>query len=174
MSQLAALVAGEADDIGQTKNKGHHGTASKKSDPVNAILASAGVEYTHENSEVIGSSKVEARLSRRAEEAGNDIDMAEQHVFANTQARLAMKTGNAVESDREDDEIIQWRYNPPDAVMKRQFCTMAKTFGFSDATEFALVVEGWTQAQRRNCLDKFYQGRREKIKAKRIAEQLVS
>ncbi|SLM34038.1 dna excision repair protein [Lasallia pustulata] len=165
MSQLAALVVGEADNIAKTKHKGHRGTASMQSDPVNAILASAGVEYTHENSEVIGSSKVEARLSRRAEEAGNDIDMAEQHAFANTQERVAMRSGNGVDSEGEDDEIIEWRYNPPDEVMKRQFCTMAKTFGFSDATEFALVVEGWTQAQRRNCLEKFYRGRREKMMA---------
>jgi len=40
---------------------------------------------------------------------------------------------------------------------------MAKQFGFADATEFALVVEGWTQEQRRNCLDKFYLGRRVKL-----------
>jgi len=41
---------------------------------------------------------------------------------------------------------------------------MAKTFGFEDATEFALVVESWTQAQRRNCLDKFYRIRRMRLK----------
>ena len=40
---------------------------------------------------------------------------------------------------------------------------MAKTFGFESATEFALVVEGWTQEQRRNCLDKFYRMRRERL-----------
>ncbi|CAJ2506451.1 Uu.00g005810.m01.CDS01 [Anthostomella pinea] len=36
-------------------------------DPIQAILASKGVEYTHENSEVIGSSKVEDELARQAE-----------------------------------------------------------------------------------------------------------
>ncbi|MCJ1299900.1 hypothetical protein MMC08_002694, partial [Hypocenomyce scalaris] len=173
MSQLAALLASEADDVSKKKKRGHGATAVKKSDPVNAILASAGVEYTHENSEVIGSSKMEARLSRRAEEAGNDIDMAEQNVFANTQDRSAMSRGGGVGGDAEEDGVIEWRYNPPDEVKKRQFCTMAKTFGFSDATEFALVVEGWTQAQRRNCLDKFYRARREKIMAEWMGEQSV-
>jgi len=147
MSQLAALVRGE--DKPTTRRK-----ASKKSDPVQAILAGAGVEYTHENSEVIGSSKVEARLSRRAEEAGNDLDMAEQYVFGRSQDD-AVKAGGG--------DGLQYRYRPPQEVMKRQFCTMAKTFGFRDATEFALVVEGWTQAQRRNCLEKFYRLRREKL-----------
>jgi len=46
-------------------------------------------------------------------------------------------------------------------VMKRQFCSMARRYGFRNATEFALVVEGMTQAQRRACLDRWYQGRRE-------------
>lgn len=147
MSQLAALVKGEGDKA--TKKK-----ASKKSDPVQAILAGAGVEYTHENSEVIGSSRVEARLSKRAEEAGNDIDLAEQYVFGRSQDEAVTRNG---------EDQIQYRYHPPQDVMKRQFCTMAKTFGFSDATEFALVVEGWTQAQRRDCLEKFYRLRREKF-----------
>jgi len=147
MSQLAALVKGE--DNPTTKKK-----ASKKSDPVQGILAGAGVEYTHENSEVIGSSKVEARLSKRAEEAGNDLGLAEQYVFGRSQ-------DDAVKRNGEDG--MQYRYHPPQDVMKRQFCTMAKTFGFSNATEFALVVEGWTQAQRRNCLEKFYRLRREKF-----------
>jgi len=40
---------------------------------------------------------------------------------------------------------------------------MAKTFDFADPTEFALVVESWTQEQRRNCLEKFYRARRERI-----------
>ena len=167
MSQLAALVVGEADQAGR---KGRHKVSSnKKSDPVQAILASAGVEYTHENSEVIGSSKVEARLSRRAEEAGNDIDMAEQHVFADTQERSSRRHGS-----ENGDEEPEWMYHPPQEVVKRQFCTMAKTFGFADATEFALVVESWTQAQRRNCLDKFYRLRREKLGTGRQQELVTT
>ena len=31
------------------------------------------------------------------------------------------------------------------------------------AVEFALVVEGWTQKERRNCLDKFYWMRRQAL-----------
>ncbi|MCJ1403848.1 hypothetical protein MMC11_007071 [Xylographa trunciseda] len=167
MSQLAALVVENAEEAAG-KAKKRKVNAVKKSDPVQAILAGAGVEYTHENSEVIGSSKVEAHLSRKAEEAGKDVDMAEQHVFPNTQDNdtFRKQDGDASGSERED-EVPQWRYHPPQNVMKRQFCTMAKTFGFTDATEFALVVDGWTQEQRRNCLDKFYRIRRMKCMKER-------
>lgn len=159
VSQIAALVeAGGEDEI---RKRQKVSTGPKKSDPVQAILASAGVEYTHENSEVVGSSKVEASLSRRAQEAGNDLGTGDQHVFENTQERSLKQL---VDEKSNTENGIGWRYHPPQDVMKRQLCSMAKTFGFSDAVEFALVVEGWTQAQRRRCLDKFYQARREKLR----------
>ena len=159
VNQIAALVeAGGEDEI---RKRQKVSTGAKKSDPVQAILASAGVEYTHENSEVVGSSKVEASLSRRAQEAGNDLGTGDQHVFENTQERSLKQL---VDEESNTENGIGWIYHPPQDVMKRQLCTMAKTFGFSDAVEFALVVEGWTQAQRRRCLDKFYQARREKLK----------
>ncbi len=161
MSQLAALVVGEGEEEQSTKRRKVSGD-SKKSDPVQAILASAGVEYTHENSEVVGSSTVEASLSRRAQEAGNDIDIGDQHVFADTQERSDKRQ---MEDSSDEEGAIQWRYHPPQDVVKRQLCTMAETFGFADTVEFALVVEGWTQAQRRNCLDKFYRIRRENLAA---------
>ena len=47
--------------------------------------------------------------------------------------------------------------------MLRHFCEMAKEFGFANATEFALVVESWTQEARRNCLDLFYKKREAKL-----------
>ena len=162
MSQLAALLVNSNGENAQ-KDKKRKISGGKKSDPVQAILAGAGVEYTHENSEVIGSSKVEAHLSRRAEEAGNDIDMGDQHVFRNSQEQSTTLARDEGDSDRNDDKSSpRWLYHPPKDVMKRQFCTMAQTFGFANATEFAFVVEGWTQAQRRNCLDKFYRIRRDK------------
>lgn len=176
MSQLAAMVVDEAEEAagkaGSNKRKRKvSASKSKKFDPVQAILSGAGVEYTHENSEVVGSSRVEAKLSRRAQEAGNDIDMGGQHVFVNTQDRAAApKHANGSDPVEIDDELdgrdasgIEWRYYPPLEVMKRQLCTMAETFGYEDVVEFACVVEGWTQAQRRNCLDRFYKGRREKL-----------
>lgn len=164
MSQLAALVVQNAEEAAG-KKVSRKASGTKKSDPVQAILAGAGVEYTHENSEVVGSSKVEAQLSRRAEEAGNDIEMAERHVFQNTQERYPTRIRDGDGSSGDDEgQAPRWRYHPPEDVMKRQFCTMAKTFGFEDATEFALVVESWTQAQRRNCLDKFYRIRRMRLK----------
>lgn len=164
MSQLAAMIVDEAEEAAGKTTRRKVSAGTKKSDPVQAILAHAGVEYTHENSEVVGSSKVEASLSRRAQEAGNDLDMGDKHVFAGTQERRNLKRprqpADGLESDSDLDEI-EWRYHPPQDVMKRQLCTMASTFGFGDVVEFALVVEGWTQAQRRTCLDKFYAIRRE-------------
>ena len=59
--------------------------------------------------------------------------------------------------------LPEYVYKPPAEVQKRQFCTMAKTFGFENAVSFALVVEGWTQEERRNCLDRFYALRRREL-----------
>ena len=197
MSQLAAFVAsGGSQDLQADSASASTGgkprpsrkrkvAAAGKSDPVQAILAGAGVEYTHENSEVIGSSRVEAHLSRRAAEAGDDVDLGERQVFRDTQDLLhdpivrdssrlprggrAARGGLAFEGEDGGDgggstvERPVWAYRPPADVARRQFCTMARTFGFESAAEFALVVEGWTQAQRRSCLDKFYRIRREKL-----------
>jgi hypothetical protein len=147
MSQLAALIA-EGEDPSAAKKK----KAKPKTDVVQAILASAGVEYTHENSEVVGSSKIEAHLSRRAEETGNDIAAGDEILFAESQ-----------EIEVIDPNAVQYEYRPPEEVILRQFCTMSKMFGFDSVTDFALIVEGWTQGQRRNCLDKFYRMRKERL-----------
>jgi hypothetical protein len=142
MSQLAALLTkGDQPQERRVKSR-------PKADPIMAILSSAGVEYTHENSEVIGSSRVEEHLSRRAEETGNDVEIGEQRLFA--------ETGSTIPGG------IEYQFHPSGDVMVRQFCTMAKTFGFADATEFALVVEGWTQKQRTDCLERFYLKRKER------------
>ncbi|KAI9641856.1 hypothetical protein NHQ30_009723 [Ciborinia camelliae] len=143
MSQLAALITENEEDIKRKKKP------TPKSDPIAAILASAGVEYTHENSEVVGSSKIEERLSRRAEETGGEIGYGEEVLFA-----PQGQGGNL---------NMRYEFHPPEDVMKRQFCTMAKTFGFASATEFALVVEGWTQKQRTDCLERFYLKRKERL-----------
>lgn len=47
---------------------------------------------------------------------------------------------------------------------------MAREFGFNNATDFALVVESWTQEQRRNCLDTFYRSREVKLLERELAE----
>ncbi|KAL8913245.1 MAG: hypothetical protein Q9171_001892 [Xanthocarpia ochracea] len=223
MSQLAAIIAGEdqsdeaeeeeaatSQDITTTNNKksgGRRSSSSNKSkplvpkngkkqyDPIQAILHTAGVEYTHENSEVVGSSRVEASLSRRALEAGQDLQLGGQHVFADTQERerslqksagrrsgihdddnvnadgdasKSVSVGVGVDDDDDLDGLIggklrkiEWRYHPPEGVRKRQLCSMAKAYGMDDVVEFALVVEGWTQEERRRWLDRFYRGRRE-------------
>ncbi|KAI9744005.1 MAG: hypothetical protein M1818_002739 [Claussenomyces sp. TS43310] len=147
MSQLAALLAKDEDAPIKKTSK-----PRPKSDAIQAILASAGVQYTHENSEVVGSSKVEAQLSRRAEETGNDINIGEQILFAES------NVGNP-----SGPSAIEYEYHPSKQVMLRQFCTMAKTFGFENGTDFALIVEGWTTEQRRNCLESFYRKRIERL-----------
>jgi DNA excision repair protein ERCC-6-like 2 len=166
MSQLAKLI----ESGGQRKKKSQR---PKKMDAVQAILASAGVEYTHENSEVIGTSKIESRLSKRAMEGTATGSEALEPVFAASQgdqttlkipaSRNSAGVSSSDPSENEETLEVSFRYRPPEDVRKRQFCTMARTFGFNDATEFALVVESWTQEQRRNCLEKFYRIRRREI-----------
>ncbi|KAL3465489.1 P-loop containing nucleoside triphosphate hydrolase protein [Aspergillus heterothallicus] len=147
MSQLAAKIRGEDEQSTSTPTK---------HDPIQAILAGAGVEYTHLNNEVVGSSKIEEQLSRRAQLA--DDDMANMQVFAGSQNERVSVSSSAFQ---QNGRPVQFRYHPPEDVMRRQFCSMAKRFGFPNATEFALVVEGMTQAQRRACLERWYRERRE-------------
>lgn len=161
MSQLAALIT--AGEKGKKKIK----AKTKIMDPIAAILASAGVQYTHENSEVVGSSKIEAELSRRAEEAGNDVSYGERRLFAESQSQslfAGLPRNGGGEDASDGGRQINCRFHPPEDVLTRQFCTMAKTFGFKDATDFAFVVEGWTQKQRTNVLERFYGLRRERLR----------
>lgn len=172
MSQLAADIINEPAAKRMVAK-----ALAKKRDPVSAILASAGVEYTHENAEVIGTSKIETRISSRAQNAGNDVDYDQHKAFGTQSSHLdglsdmsrttvyKNNRGNDLDGMYQEDgsERIRYRYRPPEDVRKRQLCTMAKHFGYDDATEFALVVEGWTQGQRRDCLEKFYKDRRARL-----------
>ena len=158
MSQLAAAMI-RGDDTADTKKIAKTTTASKKTDPVEAILTGSGVEYTHMNNEVIGSSKVEKHLSRRAQQADDtdNVSAARVQVFTDSP-----KNKNPAPSSSSNANLGDgFRYHPPSDVMKRQFCSMARRFGFPNATEFALVVESMTQAQRRACLESWYGERRE-------------
>jgi DNA excision repair protein ERCC-6-like 2 len=170
MSQLVELVTSGDPDSEQRssqENRMKKVKHSTKSDPIQVILGNAGVKYTHENSEVIGTSRVEHHLSRKAEMEGWDADIARKQVFRETQSQSQRDR-----IDREDDapdslggkaEGFKYVFKPPFQVMKRQFCTMAKMYGFDDAVSFALVVESWTQEQRRNCLDRFYAMRKKEL-----------
>ncbi|KAG5794188.1 hypothetical protein H9Q69_006751 [Fusarium xylarioides] len=147
MSQLATLLTAENQQRMVESKK----AKKPKSDAIQAILTSAGVEYTHDNSEVIGTSKVEEQLSRRAvmmTYSSGDVD-GQSALFA--------------ESDDEEGNGLHSMYNPPEEVMLRHFCEMAREFGFRNATDFALVVESWSQEARRNCLDTFYKRRAAKL-----------
>ena len=150
MTQLAAMIRDEEETA-----KGRQApaaAANAKHDPIQAILTGSGVEYTHLNNEVIGSSKMEERLSKRAELA--DEKQGERHAFGS-------QSGLDLSVVKKDGRPIEFRYHPPQDVKRRQFCSMARRFGFPDATAFALVVEGMTQAERRACLEKWYRERRE-------------
>lgn len=149
MSQLAELIKHENQEAFIKAQK-------PKNDAIAAILAAAGVEYTHENSEVVGSSKVEEQLSKRAEMAA--VDGAQSQG-----APLFMDEEANDVPDAADMKGFRVRFNPPPDVVKRQFCSMAREFGFQSATDFALVVESWTTEQRRNCLDAFYKRREARL-----------
>ncbi|KAE8350227.1 P-loop containing nucleoside triphosphate hydrolase protein [Aspergillus coremiiformis] len=158
MSQLAAMIRGDTEDV----NGAQQFPTPKRHDPIQAILAGAGVEYTHLNNEVIGSSKIEERLSRRAE-------LASEHSNNDVQVFRDSQDGSGAGSTtvfQKDGRPIRFKYHPPPDVMRRQFCSMARRFGFPNATEFALIVEGMTQAQRRACLDRWYRERRELLLGK--------
>jgi hypothetical protein len=164
ISQLAAEIIGDGGSPkGRKTAKGipvDRAITAKKHDPIQAILSSVGVQYTHENSEVIGSSKVEAQLSKRAEEAADEgeTQKGEAKVFfeesrSQAQTVVGMKEYGGV----------RYRYRPPEEIKRRIFCTMAKWAGSEDSVEFALVVEGWTQAERRDFLARFYRWRRDML-----------
>ena len=158
MSQIAEIIAAENPEPKISAEKKR--ISVKRFNPVQAILSSAGIAYTHENGEVVGSSRMEAHLSRRALEAGNDVQEGETRLFPEDDGRPARKKRAARNGG---EEIPDWKFRPPVNVMRRQFCSMAKEFGFDDATQFASIVEQWTQAQRRACLDRFYKSRREAL-----------
>ncbi|KAK4148055.1 switch 2 [Dichotomopilus funicola] len=177
MSQLAKLITAENQEELIRSRKAN----KPKSDAIAGILTSAGVEYTHENSEVIGTSRVEAQLSRRAElVANNPVDSQDPEgnsaLFADSQANIVTPTTGATGTPvgvGAGSNGNPWRmhhqFNPPEDVMRRQFCSMAREFGFASATDFALVVESWTQEQRRNCLDMFYRVREVKVLERELA-----
>lgn len=55
-----------------------------KVDPVTAILSEVGVEYTHLNMEIIGSSRVEARISEMAMSAAKDAEKGPLRAYLST------------------------------------------------------------------------------------------
>lgn len=175
-----------------TKSKGRTRKYTKRTgpDPINAILAKAGVQYTHENSEVIGRSEIEARLGKQAMELRNDVDLSSKRVFQGSQSQSQSQHNphshpfshqneepeySADDDDNDNDDVrmvgsasrgefkINYRYRPDERIRKRQFCSMGESMGFDDPVEFALLVESSTQEERRKMLERFYRGRRREI-----------
>jgi SNF2 family DNA or RNA helicase len=170
MKKIADYMA--ADETTQNRKKKAASKKAQASDPIHAILAKAGVQYTHKNSEVIGRSSVEAELGRRAMEVRNDADLSRQRVF---QSQSQHVHDDDIHDSGEDDvrllgssELgkefkINYRYRPDERVRRRQFCTMAKMMGSEDPVEFALQVEHMTQDERTNMLRRFYRLRRKQL-----------
>ncbi|RVD86964.1 uncharacterized protein DFL_005214 [Arthrobotrys flagrans] len=142
INQIQAMVSGDAN------NSSTAGANKKmKLDPVSAILASAGVEYTHENTEVIGTSKLEENISRKAVEVNEDPTMRAMTAFQN-------------------DVMNDGRFRVggvPGEVRVRQFNELRRAFGYEKKEEgrFALEVEGWKPEKRAGALEKFYRSRRQ-------------
>lgn len=183
------ITSADVKTRGHTKYHKRHGA-----DPINAILAKAGVQYTHENSEVIGRSEVEVRLGKQAMELRNDIDLSKRRVFQGTQSQsqsqnvhshpLAFQASEEDSNEHGDDDDneareagsatnpefrIAYRYRPDERVRRRLFHAMALGMGFDDPVEFALLVESCTQAGRRNMLERFYRGRRRALGREMLA-----
>ena len=228
ISQLAAMVvSGDKNNNFMSDDYTHSlKEASHRNPPipkhriaVEAIMNAAGVQYTHENSEVIGSSRIESRLSRRAiMEAGNgdiesfekgrqyafkdlsdidddieddidgDLDVKRSLTQPSPPPYLATATRSATSIEealpaitatadtittttketnqltslhpetktRSTAQAHKYRYRPPKAVRLRQFRTMAQYFGFKDVTDFAIMVESYSPAERKGLLDRFY------------------
>lgn len=175
ISQIADYITGETKDSKSKsrRGKGNDNTSTsfntsfssdsktiKRHDPIQAILASAGVSYTHENSEVIGTSRVEAAISKRAEEADTQTRSSSRAFMNESQSQAGAGRSQLLH----DGVEVQYQYRPPEIIARRQFCSMARWAGYEGGdgvVEFALVVEGWTQGERREFLDGFYRWRRE-------------
>lgn len=150
-------------------------------DPINAILAKAGVQYTHENSEVIGRSEIEAQLGKQAMELRHNAELSRKRVFEASQSQSQHPSHDWDDDVRysgdESDDVrfvgesgahgrefkINYRYRPDARVRRRQFCEMARLWGYEDPVEFALLVEGMTQDERRKMLGRFYRARRREL-----------
>lgn len=142
----AAVEASTKSTTGKDKSKAHS-SKGRSTDAVAAILAAAGVSYTHDNTEVLGTSRVESRLSRRAEAASAPEGL--DAVFP------------------EQSGVVKYRFHPPEDVRRRLFGAIAawadgRTDPLSeeDLVAFALRVEGWSQPHRREVLERFYRDRR--------------
>ncbi|KAF2730941.1 hypothetical protein EJ04DRAFT_28479 [Polyplosphaeria fusca] len=152
---------------GSPKRGVKYKNVSVKGNPINAILAKAGVQYTHENSEIIGRSSVEAELARKAVEVRNDMELSRKKVFHLSQSQEQSREPQEEVEDREEEDMegagefkINYRYRPDESVRRRQFCEIARTMGYEDPVEFALRVEDMGLEERRGVLERFYRRRR--------------
>ncbi|KAK9450163.1 P-loop containing nucleoside triphosphate hydrolase protein [Limtongia smithiae] len=154
---IRSLMMGSTEDVKSSR---------PRTDPISAILNHAGVKYIHDNAQVIGTSKIEERLSRhamavRATHTGADKqDIAP--VFADASPAAGISTDvsatnkNGQNRSENSSNTGKHKFNPPPAVRRRQFNSMAKFFSYDSPTDFALFVEQLSQTDRQRLLERFY------------------
>jgi hypothetical protein len=87
--------------------------------------------------------------------SGTDFDLSNEYAFEKSAPAPLTSATNSFGEER-----VRYKYQPPEFVRKRLFCSMAEYYGFEDAMEFALVLEGWSEQRKTDCLDRFYRHRR--------------
>ncbi|RPA80086.1 hypothetical protein BJ508DRAFT_377306 [Ascobolus immersus RN42] len=135
----------------------------KRENPIQAILDEAGVLYAHENREVLGSSKAEKAISRRALQKSDTFDFSvqEEEVEApdgKKRKKRRFEVAKPIFAEEGDTEI---KFQPPKDVRRRQFVLLWKWSNVKmTLIEFALMVERLSQNQRTELLERFYRWRR--------------
>lgn len=138
-----------------------------KAHPVQAILDIAGVPYTHENAEVLGTSHVENLISRHAEKLREEpFKLGEDMNYTSRQ----MLHEKPIFADDEDGELV-YKFKPPTPVKLRQFRSMAHFYGYENLTEFALVVEDWSKKERTEKLETFYKMRKRMLEIEPVGDR---
>jgi hypothetical protein len=185
-STMRKIVAQVTSDLTRKRQRAEDVSRKRTNGEVEWILTQAGIKYSHENSEVIGSSRIETELSRKAMERrsnaiGSDMEVAfasgshrstfavEPRAHGPIEKKVDRGSTHVGAGFTNRSEAVHFKFGPTEEVCKRQFCTMARYFGFSDITQFAMVVESWTPEQRRNRLDGFYRARRRALLVPRSA-----
>ena len=139
-------------------------------DPISAILSEVGVEYTHMNTELIGPSHVEQRISEMASAVANDAKKGDLSAYLSSYG----VGGNQYKIGyRIVDAQLTFR-NVPANVRTRQFRMMSKVFGYSSVEAFGLNVEKMNSEERTKLLGVFYRQRREFLVKRGLANRLAT
>jgi len=139
-------------------------------DPISAILSEVGVEYTHMNTELIGPSHVEERISEMASAVANDDKKGDLRAYLSSYG----VGGNQYKIGYRIVDAKLTLRNVPANVRSRQFQTMATVFGYSSLEAFGLNVEKMNSEERTKLLGVFYRQRREFLVKRGLANRLAT